>query len=111
MIAVVAGHIWPATLGFRGGKGLATSGGALAVYDIRLALIACGISAALKLAGMGTGSLLFAMVLCPVPAALMGRPGPEIAGLIVIALLVLFAHRDNIRRFFAARRSRKGLRA
>ena len=82
------------------------------MWDAGVALLwVLGISAALMLAGMGTGGLLFAMALCPVSAALLGRPGPEITGLTVIALLVLFAHRDNIRGFFAARRSRKGLRA
>ena len=38
MLAVVAGHIWPAQLRFRGGKGVATSFGALLVFDYRVAL-------------------------------------------------------------------------
>jgi acyl phosphate:glycerol-3-phosphate acyltransferase len=38
MIAVVAGHIWPAQLRFRGGKGMATSLGSLVVFDPQLAL-------------------------------------------------------------------------
>src|SRR5262245_47825821 len=37
-LAVVAGHVWPLQLRFRGGKGVATSLGALAVYDFRLAI-------------------------------------------------------------------------
>src|ERR1041385_2406821 len=36
MVAVVAGHIWPAQLRFHGGKGMATSLGALLVYDYHL---------------------------------------------------------------------------
>jgi len=38
MVAVVVGHIWPVQLRFRGGKGIATSLGALLVYDYHLAL-------------------------------------------------------------------------
>lgn len=38
MLAVVAGHIWPVQLRFHGGKGIATSLGALAMYDFYLAL-------------------------------------------------------------------------
>ena len=38
MLAVVAGHLWPAQLRFRGGKGVATSFGALLVFDYRVAL-------------------------------------------------------------------------
>src|SRR4051812_2055486 len=33
LLAVVAGHLWPVQLLFRGGKGIATSLGALLVYD------------------------------------------------------------------------------
>ena len=38
MIAVVVGHIWPAQLRFRGGKGMATSLGALLTFDPWLAV-------------------------------------------------------------------------
>src|SRR5262245_30101708 len=37
MLCVVAGHVWPAQLRFHGGKGVATSLGALLVYDYHLA--------------------------------------------------------------------------
>src|SRR5881296_2553351 len=39
VIAVMVGHVWPAQLRFHGGKGIATSLGALLVYDYRMALI------------------------------------------------------------------------
>src|SRR5882672_2223099 len=38
LMAVVAGHVWPVQLRFHGGKGIATSLGALLVYDYHLAL-------------------------------------------------------------------------
>src|SRR5205823_4683693 len=38
LLAVVAGHLWPAQLRFHGGKGIATSLGGLLVYDYRLAI-------------------------------------------------------------------------
>src|SRR5205823_2574598 len=38
MLAVVAGHVWPVQLRFRGGKGMATTLGALLIYDHHLAI-------------------------------------------------------------------------
>src|SRR5438876_4068176 len=38
MLAVVGGHVWPAQLRFHGGKGVATSLGALLVYDYHVAV-------------------------------------------------------------------------
>ena len=38
MLAVVAGHLWPAQLRFRGGKGVAASFGALLMFDHRVAV-------------------------------------------------------------------------
>ena len=42
-LAVVAGHIWPVFLRFRGGKGIATSWGALAWVSWPAALICAGV--------------------------------------------------------------------
>ena len=39
VLAVVAGHVWPVQLRFRGGKGVTTSLGALLVFDYRIALV------------------------------------------------------------------------
>jgi acyl phosphate:glycerol-3-phosphate acyltransferase len=110
-LAVVAGHIWPAQLGFHGGKGLATGGGALVALDYRLALLLCGIAVLGPLLRLGTASLLIAAVASPFFAAILGRQESEVAGLGVFALMALYAHRDNIRAFFTGRRVRKGLQA
>jgi len=111
MIAVMMGHIWPVQLGFRGGKGLATGLGILAVFDYRIALIAAGIAMLGPWLGLGTTSLMAAAVVSPGIAVLLGHRATEIAGLGVLLLLVLIAHRDNIRALFAGRRGRKGLQA
>src|SRR2546422_7682847 len=42
LVAVIVGHNWPLQLGFHGGKGIATSIGALLAYDSVIVLILVG---------------------------------------------------------------------
>jgi glycerol-3-phosphate acyltransferase PlsY len=111
MIAVLAGHIWPFQLGFRGGKGLAPGIGMVAVLDFPLAIILGIISALGLLLRVGKAGLLIAAASAPTIAILLGRRPAEIAGLATCVLLILFAHRANIRAFLDERRGRKGLQA
>jgi len=111
MISVVTGHIWPIQLRFHGGKGLATAFGALIVLDYRLALVIGSIAMLGPLLRQGTASFLAAAFISPGLAAVLGRPEVEVAGLGILVLLLLIAHRENIRAFLVERRARKGLQA
>lgn len=111
MIATLAGHIWPIQLGFHGGKGLAPGIGILAILDYRAFLIAGGIAVIGPLAGKGTVTLMLAAMASPLVIALLHHSKAEVTGLTVLVLLVLIAHRDNIRAFFSEKRGRKGLQA
>lgn len=96
LLAVVAGHIWPAPLHFRGGKGVATALGALLLLDYRLALT----FAVLFLAGFAASKktflpAMFAFAGVPVAGWWFERDGLASALLIVLAAMILFAHRRN----------------
>lgn len=103
MLAVVAGHIWPGQLRFRGGKGMATSIGALCVFDIHLALsfgflFAIGFGLLRKTIGPG----LFAFACLPFISAYLGYhssgacdPG-KVLSVSILTSIVLIAHRKNV---------------
>jgi glycerol-3-phosphate acyltransferase PlsY len=101
MLAVVLGHIWPLQLGFRGGKGVATSVGALAVYDFRLGLALAALTALFSLFGRITPAGLVAFALLPVAAKLLERGPLEIMIVSALAGMILFAHRKNLLEEFA----------
>ena len=98
MLAVAAGHIWPMQLWFRGGKGVATSLGAILVFDYVIALVYAGLFLALfglmrnfVLAG------LLAFAITPLALFLAGFPLTSVFGLSALAVLILIAHRKNVR--------------
>jgi acyl phosphate:glycerol-3-phosphate acyltransferase len=97
MLAVTAGHVWPVQLYFRGGKGMATSVGALLVYDWQSALVFvlvfAGAFAALRKTVLPG---LFAMACLPLASAYLGRGPSAVTGLTALAALVLIAHRQNL---------------
>ncbi len=101
---VTIGHIWPFQLGFRGGKGMGVSLGALAVYDAWSLCIYAAMAAAawLSLRSALLGGLL-AVALMPIVAVLRGANAVTASGFAAIALLLLFAHRKNIVAQLAAR--------
>jgi len=96
MIAVVAGHIWPMQLRFHGGKGVATSLGALLIYDPHLILAfgALYIFAILFLRN-STLSGLIAFALLPFAGMMMKREGMSVISLSILAAMVLVAHRKK----------------
>jgi len=97
MWAVVLGHIWPVQLGFRGGKGVATSVGALAVWDFHLALAFGGVFGVLfALFGRTTPAGLLAFALLPLAAMFLERDAWRLIALSMLSGMVLVAHWRNL---------------
>jgi len=97
MVAVVAGHIWPVQLRFQGGKGMATSLGALLVFDSKLALLFCTLFlGAFVLQWRTVLPALFAFICLPLGALFLGQDRIQVVLITAMSGLVLLAHRRNI---------------
>lgn len=112
--AAVLGHCWPVFFGFRGGKGAATTAGAILVIAPWTALImaALWLSAVLigRYVGLATvlAALAFPVLIVVLGAA--GNPPPRtmLVFSLAIAALVLFTHRSNLSRMRAGTEPRIG---
>ena len=97
MFAVVAGHVWPAQLRFRGGKGVATSLGALIILDWQLAVTYAAVFAAgLALIRRTVLPGLFAYVCLPLASYWLDRDGLKAIVIGALGLIILLAHRKNL---------------
>lgn len=98
MVAVLAGHVWPVQLNFKGGKGLSAAFGAVLMYDYRIALftaLAAGVFSFIS--RRITFSFMFAVVCSPLIAFFLGERSEIVTGLFASAAVIVFAHRDNIK--------------
>lgn len=107
-MAVIVGHVWPVFFGFRGGKGMATYVGVLAVLSPMALLIAIAVwLLVLMLSGyVGLASIL-AVWVAPVFVLLTaGFKGGVFWFALLMALLILYTHRGNIVRMRAGTENR-----
>jgi glycerol-3-phosphate acyltransferase PlsY len=109
IIAVVLGHIWPIQLGFRGGKGIATTIGALTVFNWQ-AIVAFIIIAVIVFVFIRQyiPSSFIAILSVPAASAIIGQPITTVLVMCTLAALILFAHRKDIRFFIETNRKKEG---
>lgn len=95
----VLGHIFPCFFKFKGGKGVATSGGMVFMIDWRIALIllAFFIVTILITKYVSLGSLVMA-VLYPVFIYIFYRSAVLTGIALVFTIIVVIAHRENIKK-------------
>jgi glycerol-3-phosphate acyltransferase PlsY len=110
VLAVVAGHVWPVQLHFRGGKGVSTSFAALLVFDYRVALtifvvFLAGFAATRK----SLFPAMFVYACLPLVDWWFNRDGLTATLMTVLAAIILFAHRRNLAEEMAALLARRGV--
>jgi glycerol-3-phosphate acyltransferase PlsY len=109
-VAAVIGHNYPVWLGFRGGKGVATTLGVLLATAWPVGALACLIwlatAAAFRFSSLAA---LVALTLAPALALIPALASPvHAAGFAVLSVLAWWRHRDNVRRLRAGTESRIG---
>ena len=105
--ACILGHIFPFYMHFRGGKGLACLAGTILAFDLRVfgIMLACALLIALV-----TNYICFvpmsASVAFPIVYGCMTGNLPGVLLLILVAVVVLWRHGENIRRIRLGRELR-----
>ena len=104
----VIGHCFPIWLGFKGGKGVATNAGVCFGLAWQLgvvyAVVWLGLLAITRISSLAGMS---AVVAAAIAALIFGWPAYTVV-LSLIALLVIWLHRENIRRLMAGTEPRVG---
>lgn len=108
-LAAIVGHVYPPWLGFRGGKGMATTGG---VFLALAPLAAAGASVVFVVAVwvsrfVSFGSLCAMAALPPLVWATAASSSHVVVAWVAVAL-VAFRHRSNVRRLLAGTERRIG---
>jgi glycerol-3-phosphate acyltransferase PlsY len=110
-IGAVLGHAFPVWLGFRGGKAVATSYGALIAAAWPVGILAGAIWLVMAaLSRISSLAALASFALAPVIAAVLADAAVVKLAL-VIAVLVFARHHTNIRRLIAGTEPRIGQKA
>ncbi len=105
--AAIVGHVFSPWVGFKGGKGVATSAGvflALAPWAVLIAGMVWGVVVILTRT-VSLGSIFAAGVL-PVAVYATDEPPIELWVSLALAVFVLYAHRSNIRRLVRGEENR-----
>ncbi len=101
-LAAIAGHNWSPFLGFRGGKGIATSFGVLAGLSVPAALVAAivwvVVVAITRFSSLGS---LLAVASVPIVLWRLRAPAEYVAFGIIASLFAIYRHWANIQRLVA----------
>lgn len=106
--AVMVGHIFPIYFGFKGGKGILTAAAVFGVFDIRILAIILGtfIVVVLICKFVSLASVCAAAALPIATIIFYGVASVEFVVCAMLAALVIFMHRSNIKRLIRGEESK-----
>jgi glycerol-3-phosphate acyltransferase PlsY len=108
-VVAIVGHCYPVYLRFKGGKGVATALGIFLVLDPQALLGGCLVflTAVALTRYISLGSVLAAIAV-PLLTLLFYRPLPMVLSACTIGALIVWRHRDNLRRLLGGTENRFG---
>jgi glycerol-3-phosphate acyltransferase PlsY len=108
-LAAFVGHVWPVFFGFKGGKGVATAAGVLLGINplLGLATLATWLIIAWFFRYSSLASIVSA-AFAPFYQLLIWGGGPVALAILVMGLLLVWRHSENIARLVAGKESRIG---
>jgi len=105
-MAAVAGHNWSVFMGFKGGRGVATTGGVVLVLMPWISLFVVIIWAVIvKLTRYVSLGSISAAVVFPILAGIFA-PLPYFIFTVILAAGIIFQHKPNIKRLLAGKENR-----
>ncbi len=108
-LAAFLGHVFPVTLGFKGGKGVATALGVLAAFSGLLALTCAVVWLVIALVFRYSSlAALMAALAAPIAAHLIIGASAITGACVAMAALLVFRHSANIKRLLAGTEPRIG---
>jgi glycerol-3-phosphate acyltransferase PlsY len=99
VLAAVTGHCWPVFIGFKGGKGMATTAGSVLFLmpKVFLCLVIVFILIVFISRYVSLASISVAILL-PLTTILLSQPRSYLITSIILMVLVVYRHRENIER-------------
>lgn len=106
-LAAICGHIWTVFLGFKGGKGIATTLGVMFVIT-PAAMLSSGVVwlAVFIITGYVSLSSIAMVMTCPIFATIMGEPIFVVVFAILVCLITTYRHKSNITRLLKGTESK-----
>ncbi len=105
----IVGHMFPACLKFKGGKGVATTLGMLLALSPMVGAASCLIWLAMAVIFRYSSLAALVAILCAPPVAWLATHDDMLAGTVsLVALLVWIKHRANIRRLVSGEEPKIG---
>lgn len=109
-VCAVIGHNWPVYFGFKGGKGVSTTVGTIAVLNFPTALVsvAIGVLTGIVSKYVSLGSIVFFLI-TPLVNILMGNKNRNyLITTTILGVIGIYKHRENIKRLISGTENKMG---